>query len=344
MQNRIVNPGKLLDESGGLIQKGYSTRHLLDYNPQTIGLYRRPWQNRMRLKEWDYYGITAENFFFSACVADIGYMGLIFAYFVDFETGEILENILPTPLGYGCSLPKSSKSGDIRIENFGVKLEFLRRPGRRILRLYWKRFHGGVPLMADLELEQPEEMDSIVMATPIAEKRFYYNQKINCMPTAGELRVGGKVHRLDADRNMACLDWGRGVWDYSTFWNWASASGRLADGRSFGLNLGCGFGDLSYASENCIFLEGRMTKLGALDLDYDRNDYRRPWHMRTDDERLELLFEPFVEKVSKTNLLLAKMEGHQMFGRYSGRVLTKDDEELEIDGLIGWAEEHVSKW
>lgn len=62
---------------------------------------------------------------------------------------------------------------------------------------------------------------------------------------------------LRPDQTLGSPDWGRGVWEYSSFWNWASASGFLPDGRRVGLNLGCGFGDLSAATENCLVLEGR---------------------------------------------------------------------------------------
>jgi hypothetical protein len=33
-----------------------------------------------------------------------------------------------------------------------------------------------------------------------------------------------------------------------------------------------------------------------------------------------------------------------MFGRYSGFVVTDQGERIEIDNLIGWAEEHHARW
>jgi hypothetical protein len=37
-------------------------------------------------------------------------------------------------------------------------------------------------------------------------------------------------------------------------------------------------------------------------------------------------------------------EVHQMFGRYSGRVIADAGQASEIDGLIGFAEEHRARW
>ena len=343
-QNRITQRGPLLDEHGQLVQKGYATSCVLDYDPNTVKLLPFSWMNRLRLKEWDYYGTTTGDFFFSCCVANIGYMGLVFAYLVDFKTRQVVEKTLPTPFGFGCSLPKSSETGDIHFNHFGVKMDFLRREGRRELHVEWKRFHEGRTLKADLELEQPEGKNAIVMVTPIREKHFYYNHKINCMLTQGTVALGEDRRDLTHETAQTTLDWGRGIWEYGTFWNWANASGRLPDGRVLGLNLGKGFGDLSYASENTFYLDGEMHKLGWLELHYDDSNYMKPWTFKTDDDRLNLVLEPFVDRPTFVNLGFAKAEGHQMFGKYSGTLVTNEGETLEIENLIGWTEEHVARW
>ncbi len=343
-QNLITERGPLLDTDGRLVQKGYATSCVLEYNPESIRLTPFRWFDRLRLKEWDYYGTTTKNFFFSACVANIGYMGLVFAYFVDFKTKKVVEKTLPTPLGFGCSLPKTSETGDVYFNHLGVKMDFQRREGRRELHVEWKRFHEGKTLKADLELLQPEGKNSIVMVTPIEDKRFYYNNKINCMATTGMVSFGNDRYELTPETAQTTLDWGRGVWEYSTFWNWASASGWLPDGRVLGLNLGKGFGDLSHASENTFYLDGKMNKLGWLELKYDSTDYMKPWTFKTDDGRLDLVLEPFVDRPTFVNLGFAKAEGHQMFGKYSGTLITDSGETLEVKDLIGWAEEHVARW
>jgi hypothetical protein len=35
---------------------------------------------------------------------------------------------------------------------------------------------------------------------------------------------------------------------------------------------------------------------------------------------------------------------HQVFGHYSGTVVTETDEAVTIDGLIGWVEQHEARW
>ena len=46
----------------------------------------------------------------------------------------------------------------------------------------------------------------------------------------------------------------------------------------------------------------------------------------------------------ETDLKLIFSEVHQMFGRYSGTAVTDEGEELQIEDLIGFAEEHQARW
>lgn len=344
MQHEITEAGPLLDEGGLLREPGFSKRMVLAYNPENLRLFGSGWLGRLRLKEWDYYATTTPEFFFSATVSHVGYIGLVFAYFIDFASKKQWGKTLVLPLGRGVRLPRSSDGGDVHFHQGKVSLSFLREPERRLLEVRWPGFARGVDLAADLTVEQPAALDSMVIATPIGQRHFYYNHKVNCMPTEGRVVLGDREMTLTKDRALTSLDWGRGIWDYRSFWNWASASGFLPDGRSFGLNLGAGFGDLSAATENCFYLDGRMTKLEGLKFDYDPGDYMRPWRFVTSEGRLDLTFTPFFDRQTKFNILLLKTRVHQMFGHYTGTVQTDSGEQIRIDKLIGWAEEHHAKW
>ncbi len=118
----------------------------------------------------------------------------------------------------------------------------------------------------------------MTIVIPIASKRFYYNRKVNCMPAEGSITYGDTHIPVNPADSLGNLDWGRGVWEYQSFWVWASASGHQ-EGRPVGLNLGFGFGDTSAATENALILDGRVHKLGRVDFDYDPRDFKRPWRM-----------------------------------------------------------------
>ena len=343
MQNEIKTGDFLLDGKGLLKHKGFSRAPLLSYNPENIKVYPLSFLNRLRLKEWDYYGITTKDFFFSVTVSHIGYAGLAFAYFIDFQNKSMVEETVLTPFGKGCRLPRSSENGDVRFSRKNAKILFERSNDSRILTVDWPGF-GGRGLTARVTAHQPPSLESIVVATPIGKNRFYYNRKINCMPAEGMIVLGKKEYTLTEKKGLANLDWGRGVWEYSSFWNWASASGFLPGGATVGLNMGKGFGDLSYATENCFFINGKMTKLGWVEFGYDPRDFSKPWSFSSSDGRLELTFVPFFERAAKTNALIIRSEVHQLFGTYSGTLVTDAGETIPIRDLVGWAEEHKARW
>ena len=81
------------------------------------------------------------------------------------------------------------------------------------------------------------------------------------MKAFGYCIVKGKKYDFDSENSLGTLDWGRGVWTYKNTWYWSSLQTRLDDGRTFGFNLGYGFGDTSAASENMLFLDGAAHKL-----------------------------------------------------------------------------------
>ena len=344
MQTELSQPGPLLDEQGRLVQVGWSRQPLLDANLEAARFYRLRALQRFRIKRWDYYAVFTPRRFFSATIADLGYAGNIFVYTLDFATGELHEEGLVIPLGKGISLPRGSLSGETTFADQRARLTFQALPGERRLSVDWPAFHAGRGIHAELTLALPPEHQSMNIVIPIGKQRFYYNTKINCLPTGGTLRYGDIHEQLLPESSLGSLDWGRGVWEYSSYWNWASASGFLPDGRTLGLNLGCGFGELSAATENAIILQGRMHKLDQVTFDYISGKYMQPWQFRDNEHRLALTFTPFKERLAATRLGIIDSEVHQMFGRYAGELTTDDGERLVISDLIGFAEEHRARW
>ena len=341
-QRELHGPSPLLDDQGNLIQVGWARQPVLDCNLEAARFYAlRPLQ-RLRIKRWDYYGVTTPTHFYSFTLADLGYAGQVFAYVVDFEAKTYHEQTLTIPLARGIVLPRNSTAGTSRFEG-RVRLIFQAEPEGRRISVEWPGF-GGEGLKGEVWLHLPPDHESMVIVIPFASKRFYYNRKVNCMPAEGWIEYGGQRADLHPTESLGNLDWGRGVWEYRSFWVWASSSGFLPDGRRVGLNLGFGFGDTSAATENALILNGRVHKFGQVDFTYNPNDFMRPWRMTSPDGRVDLEFVPFLERVAATNLLIIASEVHQMFGRYYGTVHTDDGEVLRLEGLIGFAEEHRARW
>jgi len=344
MQTELTQPGPLLQPDGRIAQVGWARQPILDCNLESARFYAlRPLQH-FRVKRWDYYAVFTPKRFFSATIADLGYAGNIFVYALDFETGDLHEEGLVIPLGKGITLPRNSDEGNSHYEDKRVKLDFSLLPDKRHLSVSWPDFHDGRGIEAEIDLSTPPGYESMVIVIPIGEKRFYYNRKVNCLPASGSLRYGDLHEELKPNESLGSLDWGRGVWEYQSFWNWASASVFLPNGDTFGLNMGMGFGDLSAATENAFILNNKIHKLDQVKFDYVSDDYMQPWRFTDNQGRLDLTFTPFKDRLAQTNLGIITSEVHQMFGRYNGQVTTGEGKVIPVKDLIGFAEEHKAKW
>jgi hypothetical protein len=344
MQIELTQPGSLLTPDGSLAQIGWSRQALLDCNLESAHFYPvKPFQ-RFRIKRWDYYAIFTPHMFFSATIADLGYAGNLFVYVLDFETGELHEEGLVIPFSKGIMLPRNSMEGGSHFQNDKVNLDFQVESTCRRISVKWPDFNEGRGIQADIILALPPGYESMTIVIPIGNKRFYYNRKINCLPAEGTIQYGENIETLVPAVCIGSLDWGRGVWEYQSYWNWASSSGFLQDGRTVGLNLGCGFGDLSRAGENALIIGNRIHKLEQVKFDYNPSDYMKPWKFTDSESRINLTFTPFKERIAQTKLVIIDSEVHQLFGHYNGKAVADNGEVINIKDLVGFAEEHHARW
>lgn len=343
MQRRITHPGPLHDEKGRLIEAGYATQLLKQYDRRRVAA------SPLRIKEWDYYLIQSDRYALALTIADNGYMGLDSISLLDFDGPweKTVSKISLFPLGRR-GLPATSERGDVRVQGKGCAIAFENHGVSRRLYGHMEGFGGGGPLLFDVTLESPPQ-DSLVIVTPFPGKphAFYYNQKMNCLPASGRAEWEGREYLFAPAHSNAVLDWGRGVWPYQNTWYWASASGRIA-GVPFGFNIGYGFGDTTAATENMLFYQGRAHKLSQVVFHIStregKEDYLSPWRFTSDDGRLELHFSPIIDRAACMNVQVLCSDQHQVFGRFTGRAVLDDGRTISIKDFLGFAEKVRNKW
>jgi hypothetical protein len=333
MNHLVKNKQPLLDKFGHLSEPGYSTKEIFEYNPEMIST------SKWRIKEWDYYAVLSKDYGFSFTIADLGYIGLISVNYLDFKEEKVWTKSKMVLFPFGkLNLSHTIHEGDVKFSKKGFLVEFQNHDDHRRLIVEVNRFRKRQNLRLDVKLKKMDD-DHMTIATPWSENpnAFYYNQKINCMPVTGDAYIGGEHFSFDGKDDFGVLDWGRGVWTYKNTWYWSSLSGKIDDVR-FGFNLGYGFGDTSKASENMVFYDGKAHKLDLVRFEFNPDNYEEPWYFISNDERLELEMTPIVDRLDKTNLLVIKNKGHQVFGLFNGYVILDDGKKLEIKNMLGFAE------
>lgn len=315
-------------------------------NPEAVGWSRQPLHNCNlrgrfpRKKRWNYWCITTEEFLFSVTLSDIDYLGLAFVYFLDFNSGYFHEMTVPRLLARGCKLPDTAE-GNMEFRSSKLNLSFIQTPTGVKISVHSPNFDGQT-LKAEIDARCPQNHETLNVVIPWSRRQFQFTSKQNTLPTAGEITLGDKVY--NAQGGFACLDLGRGIWPYSSYWNWASASG-VSNGHTIGLNFGAGWTDGTGMNENGICIDGRLTKISEdVQFIYDSSDYRQPWTLKSERGLVDLVFVPFFHRVAKSDAKVLRSEVHQMIGRFSGTVTDAEGGKYTFKDIIGWAEEHFARW
>jgi Domain of unknown function (DUF2804), N-terminal/Domain of unknown function (DUF2804), C-terminal len=333
-ERELTRPTRLCDARGRLDPGalGWSRFPLVTAN------LRGHWP---RKKRWNFWNWLSPRFSFSVTVADIDYAAFCAFFLVDFETGERVEamdlrrgGFAPLPEEVERSIAWSSPRAELAIENEGGDLA-VRFRGRA---------RGGQPVAADFTVHKPRDHESLNVVVPWTPTRFQLNSKHNTLRCQGFVDVDGRRYELRPDACHAVQDWGRGIWPYRSCWNWGVASGEV-DGELLGVNMGDRWTTGTGANENGILHRGRLTKLMEdLEWRYDPREWRRPWRVRSRaGGHVDLVLEPFHVHTSRLDLGLVATGGTIAFGRWRGIVRT-GDAELELPGLVGFAEEFAHRW
>lgn len=346
MQREVTREQQLLDESGRIIEEGWARRPVWTYDRSKVkgGL--------LRIKEWDYYAVInqTKGYAITATVSDLGYAGLLALSYIDFNRRQVAQTdaLAVLPIGTIGLSATSTEESQVSWANKKLRIALIKRGPERHVMIgcpTLKLPDGKVGLEADLTLVQQPQAESLNIATSWKENRkaFYLNEKVNCLEVSGTVRRGMETEQIATGEVWGVLDWGRGRWTYQNTWYWASVSSTV-ENVPFGLNLGYGFSDRTPASENAILYNHKLHKLDEVTFLFDRGDYMKNWTITDTEGRLDLTFEPCVDRASHMDYWVIKSEQHQIFGYFSGTCTLDDGSILTLSSIPGFAEEVFNRW
>lgn len=333
-EREISEPLDLCDASGRLNQaaRGWARQPLIRAN------LSGHWP---RKKRWNFWNWICPRFVFSVTLADIDYAAFCAVSFTDFETRE-------TTSGTAFTWPQSFAM-PAQVER---PVQFRNRlteysndnNGADIAVRFRGRAKDGTPIAADFCVSKPSGHESLTVVVPWTPTRFQLNCKENTRPCEGTVTIGSRRYDMDPRDCHAVQDFGRGMWPYRSFWNWAVCSG-VQDGRRVGVNMGAKWTTGTGANENAVCIDGRLYKvMEDLRWEYDMRSPMQAWRVRSQhSEAIDLTLHPIVAHASNLNLGVLATGGICVFGLWKGTVRV-DGTRIPIDGLIGWAEEFAHRW
>ncbi len=294
---------------------------------------------RLRLKQWHYTSIATDRFFVAFGLVQLQYVANIFVYLVDRERPDppaLYERL--APFGLGLSMAESSISGTTRFRHKGDRVEIAYDDSYH-LRVDVGLEGGAGP--SRLKLSGGFELaESLALLHPLAPERPAYTHKAAGLRCHGTLSFGD--HRVDLKDALATLDWTRSMADRHTTWKWASLAGRSLSGREVGLNLSAEVyeDEAGISRENAVWIDGRVTCLGAVDFEMPSESCCEDWRIRSPgDDSVDLTFRPLGARHADVDYRLVSSRFVQPYGLFNGRVAGE-----ELRDVFGVVEDHDARW
>jgi hypothetical protein len=337
-QTEVIAKTELLTKNGRLAVVGYARHLVFNYD-------RRRIHQKVRIKEWDFYQILSNEYCLQMNIGHLSYVGSVSATLFNLKTGQRYSIGAMKPLVFnGFHMePNGEVDHVLRFHNKNFDMTFDVKGRRRVLHLVannktYKEFK------IDLVLTGIQNSEAMVIATPFSHpQHFYLNDKQNGFAARGTVVIDGQIFHFGGD-SYGLIDWGRGVWPSKTQWYWGNGATTLSDGRVLGFNIGFGFGDLSHATENMLFVDGKVHKLEMVTLENDETHIMNDWVFSSSDGRFELTMTPVYDNYTKTSIGPIFMECHQVFGKFNGQVILDTGEKIKIVNLLAFCEHANNHW
>ena len=211
--------------------------------------------------------------------------------------------------------------------------------------------HQGKELSCDLTMDIPDRLENITTVIPFEgdNTKFFMTTKQNCMPTGGNFRFGDFTYEFSKETAFCSLDWGKVNTPRKMVWYWGSGATHLKDENGkdhiFGFEITWAIGDESHATETCLFYDGKVHKIGAVDVEkFPKDRFMEEWKIISEDGRFNLTMKPFFDHHSDMNVGVARMHTHQVHGLWNGDVTLDDGTKLEIKDMYAFCEYVENKW
>ena len=346
-QIEYTEPTPLLNKDGTLNAKGWARHNVFEYDRSLVKRERL-----ISCKEWDYYTVTDGQKQLLVSFANVGIGGFMGLRLIDLYTGEVHADGFQIFVGGKKCLPLGRVDAPGRFTGKAGKTRFDFNTTETERTVFFSMMSQGKVLECNLSMDIPDGLENITTVLPFEgdNTKYFMTTKQNCMPTGGTFRFGDFTYEFSKETAFCSLDWGKVNTPRKMVWYWGSGATHLKDEKGddhiFGFEITWAIGDESYGTETCLFYDGKVHKIGAVDVEkFPKDRFMEEWKIISEDGRFNLTMTPSFNNKSDLNLgPIARMNCNQIYGKWNGNVVLDDGTVLKIKELFAFCEYVENRW
>ncbi|MCL2264850.1 MAG: DUF2804 domain-containing protein [Treponema sp.] len=334
-QNEIFSRISIFDEKGFPQNFGWARQAYYYYDPALT------YAPKYKISESDRYILFSPTHMAVFEIRDDGWLGYMCATVISLRDKKRTTQAIRTILPLGAyEMPANSTSGSVRWKNKKNHLDFIyMESGARIIKVDIPRFGKHRSLRGALVLSELDESQSLITNQPWRNEKNAFRLS-RCSPwffTEGVIQFGGTEIVFTRGNAWGIFDWNRCVRPNSDIRYWAASCGMI-EGHLFGFCVGYSSADFSLGTENGFFVNGKLHKLDQVTFHIPLSNWLDPWRFTSNDNRLEMQFNPHQERSDRRSLFFHNTSRRQIFGFFTGKVHLDDGSLVEFHNLTGFAE------
>ena len=346
IQREYTEETPLLSPDGKLLAKGWARKNVFTYNRDYVktGIMSR--------KEWDFYNIqVSDEVQILVSFANINMGGYVGAKMVDLKTVEVICDAIQYFLGGKKHIPPAKGDVPNRMQDKigNAVFDFNTMADKRILK-YTGKYKDKI-VDVDITVDIPEGLENITTVLPFEgdETKYFMTTKQMCMPARGVFKCGDYIYEFGGDESFCTMDWGRVNTPHEMVWYWGSGNQYITDDKGerhlLGFEITWAIGDESNATETCIFYDGKVHKIGAVDVEkFPKGRFMEEWKFISEDGRFNMTMNPTLDNHTDVDFKIGRMNCHQIFGVWNGDVTLDDGTKIEIKDLFTFCEYVENRW
>ena len=97
-------------------------------------------------------------------------------------------------------------------------------------------------------------------------------------------------------------------------------------------------------TENIIFYDRKAHKIDEIEFHHENRDPTKSWKFTSNDDRFNMVLDPIIPHREKLNFGLIYLNSSLLHGFYSGNLVLDNGERIEVEKMLGHAEDIFWRW